>query len=672
MRKSSSQRVFDWIATAAVTPPAMSCWAWNNTHGRLSRRDSSMPGAWRGEVCPQMEHWHDLITARRLGRAFMGDRDQYAHLTEQIWLIAGTQSMKTRSVLYAGMGYTIDQHPSPKGLILPRLKDFKRVIDNRLRPFVDETPALERHLPRAFSLRKKYLTYSSWTLDTCTVYMLCGEIADDLRQFPMCELFFDEFDLLPINCEGQGDPIVLAMDRQKTWPRSKLAVGATTPTSVDGHGWRRLCSGSHERLLVACPRCRANQELHPDQLRWPDGKSPDEIKVHSLAQWECVRCQHRVADDGTKDRMVTEAAANHWWVGGKWAITGEHPAGHWTPHADFDGDGRLVRVHPCETIVRTGHLNSLYSRFISLSEFAYNELSTKAKGNDEQWIGHLNGWRCEPYIPQASGSVDLATLAAHSTSYGYALGTVLPGVKRIALIGDQQGNSRSSAWFPYIVRGFGEDGESWLIDAGEVHGFDEWEALEQRPYTVGGGQRPADVSVLDGSNGNMRVPLQQWAAAAPKRRMLLTGRFWPDFLVQQRANTDRKASRNRRIIAGARIFNWHTNAFKTELYGRIEGIEGAKKWNLPDDAPPDYLASLTAEEQVTELIRLPGTNGKRPTLVWKPRVVHDETGKVVVRDDNHWWDCEAMAPAVANIMRWEELEKQAPATISAADWFKRR
>lgn len=663
----SDSRVIEWIGNRLYCPPPLDCVAWNETHGSLSKRDSALPGRWK--CPPQMRHWLEIVTARKLGRHYIGERDQYAHLTEQIWLLAGTQSMKTRSLMYAALGFAVDLFPSPRAYVLPRKKDFKRVLDNRLRPFFEETPQLERLFPRGKRDRTIAITYEAWRLLNQTIYMLCGELADDLRSFPVCDVFLDEFDLLPLDVEGQGDPIELVQDRQKTWPRHRLTVGVTTPTEVSKHGWRKLCSGSHERLLIACPRCGAHQELSWRQLRWNDGATPDEVKLRRLASWACLYCDHRIQDDGTKEALVAEAAAARRWVPGTWGLSANHPTGLWTPKADFDDGHRLRQIHVPETTVRSGHLNSLYSRFISLSEFVSHGLHAEMKGGHEERTAHINGWQCEPTFPQVIAPPDLAKVAEVTTTYHYFHGQAPAGPKRLALVCDEQGNNRESAWFPYEVRGYGEDGETWLVEAGDVHGFEDLARLEQKTFMVGGQSMVTDVTAMDGSNGTMRVALQEWAAANPRRRMLLTGRFWPDYLWQQRIAGSSKEKRNRKIITGARVYNFHANAYRTELDGRRRGIKGAKKWNLPDDVPDFYLASMTAEEQKTALVRLPGFHRKQSVLIWEPRVVYDERGNITVRTDNHWWDTAVMSLVVGDIMGWGRPQPKGSRTVSAADWF---
>lgn len=687
--------VMDMVAEAAVTPPPQGCWEWNGEHGRLSSRDSAMPGPWRGNVVPHMRHWQDLITSRRLGRRYAIERaktiadhrqrlldlsfwkggtgyDQYAHMVEQIWLVAGTQSTKTRSFLYAALGYNVDQHPAPSGLVLPRRKDFKRVLDNRVKPFFVETPALHRHFPSGRRARSQAITLEAWTLDTMTLFHLCGEVADDLRQFPMRDIYCDEFDLLPLDVEGQGDPLELAIDRGKTWSRSKLIVGATTPTQVHRHGWRRLCSGSHERLAVVCPRCKAVDVLDPDQIRTPDGATAEEVRLRHLATIECKHCGTSLPDDGTKDHLISEAAAADLYIPGKWEISAQHTTGIWTPSAHFDAGHRLIDMAPIETTVRSGHMNSLYSPFITLSEYKAKELGLAKKGDRAQRVAFVNGWRCEPTIAEVVTPPDIEVVTESATVYGYAHGSgpeVIAEPVHLAIVCDQQGNSRDTAWFPYSVQIFSAT-ETWLIESGRVDGFPGLDKLEGRKWLVNGAMMPAEVTTLDGNNGTMRVPLQQWAAAKPKARMLLCGRFWPDFNWRQRDPGGAKEKRNKKIITGARVFSFHANAYKTELDGMMRGREGAKRWNLPDDTPQFFLDSLTAEEQVEREIRIPGFATKQRVMVWEPRRVHDETGAITVRTDNHWWDTQTMAPVVADIMGWNTVTEPTK-TMTAADWFKK-
>jgi hypothetical protein len=68
---------------------------------------------------------------------------------------------------------------------------------------------------------------------------------------------------------------------------------------------------------------------------------------------------------------------------------------------------------------------------------------------------------------------------------------------------------------------------------------------------------------------------------------------------------------------------------------------------------------MTSEEKVLEEKRIPN-EGWRQIHIWQPRAMYSETGNIVLRTDNHWFDCETMALVVADIMEWNKLERPVP------------
>jgi len=652
--------------TAHVAPPNDS-WSWNCEHGRLSARDSAMPGRWRSELAPHLRYWHDVVSARRLGRNWTGAPDQHAHLTEAVWMVAAAQSFKTRSLLYAALAYSIDEHPAPSGFILPRLKDFKRVLKGRIRPFFEDTPQLLRHFPVGIRDRKEKITYEGWTLDTMTLYMLCGELPDDLRQFPLRDLYIDEFDLLPLDADGEGDPIEIVTERQKTWPRSRLTIGTTTCTTVANHGWRRLCGSTHQRLMIECPACSGIQELHPDQLRTPDA-SPDEIKLERLAQWACKHCGSLINDDGTKEQLITAAAKLGRWIPGRWEVSAKAPKGGWTPRAAIDGNGRLIDWQPPRSTSRSGQMNALYSPFVTLSEFAAKERQVTESGGREAQITFRNTWRCEPTLPQATIAASVDQIHVATSGADYQHGECPDGPLHVATICDQQGNQRQTSWFPYCTFGYAP-GNMWLIETGDMTGFETLEAAENRRYPVGNKVMQCELTTVDGNNGTMRVPLQQYAAAKPEGRLLMTGRAFPNFMFQQRIAGKKEERRNKKIISGARIFSFHSNAYKSEADQCLRGTNGRLALHLPTDCPDFFMRSMSAEEGIERDMRLPGMHSKRRVVSWELRVEHSPDGNVVVRSDNHWWDALVMAIALGDINGWLDPVEPQKETVTLKKWF---
>jgi phage terminase large subunit GpA-like protein len=662
-------------AMGAIRPPTpVDCLTWNRTHGRLSARDSARPGAWSDEMTPYVGHWLNIASARKLGRGFMGDRDPYAHLTEQIWVVKGTQVGLTRSLLLAILGWLIDQQPGPTGYFLPRKEDLGETQRERLMPFFEESPQLAKHLPPlGTDARKMRITEKRWHLDTATVYFLSSSIASELRSRPLCDEAWDEFDLAPKDVDGQGDAIELGLDRQKTFGRRRLAFGVTTPTWIDAPGWRRLISGSHERVLVDCLECGATQELAWDQLRVLEderddhahtlaeavkaGLEPQRIKVSDaegrpgLARWACAHCG-RLHGAGERDRIVADACRRNRWIPGKWVLNEEHPHGLWTPWADFD-DGHRLREHArCETTIRTGHLHSLYSPFVTLCEAAAREMSCIQAGSDEEWVAHRNNWRAEPTLPTASADAPSPKKLLEVIAHQHPRFTAPADAQKILITCDQQGNERTTVWFPYVVRGWGPAGESWLIDCGQVAGWDELEQLERKVWTIGTDRRAADAIALDAANGNMRVDIQSWAQARANIRLLLHGRERLSSPIQQRfARDPRKATHGRKILAGIRYFYTDPNAWKTMLADRLKASPGLPGWHLCADVPDAYLASLGSEHQVRVIDR-----DGRPKMRWMPRTIITPTGREEERKDTHWLDCEQMQLAAAHVLKFDQLK----------------
>jgi phage terminase large subunit GpA-like protein len=678
-----------WLYQAAMEairpPPVLDCLAWNEKYGRLSARDSSRPGKWTSAQTPYVRHWLDLASARKIGRSFMGDRDPYAHLTEQMWIVKGTQTGLTRSVLLAILGWSVDQQPGPTGYFLPRKDDLLDVQKERILPFFEESPQLAKHLPpKGTDLRKQGLTADRWHLDTETIYWLCSSLALDLRSRPLCDEAWDEYDMAPLNAEGQGYAIDLGLDRQKTFARRRLAYGVTTPTDVTNPGWRQLLGGSHERILVDCLECGATQELNWDGLVIVDqgtcytlkeavaaGYDHQAVMVSgstaSLAFWSCEHCGrcHTAAE---RDRIVTEACRKGRWVPGQWVQNEKNPQGLWTPWADFDSGHRLTASSRCETTVRTGHMHSLYSTFVSLAEAASREMKLIKQGSDEEWIAHRNNWRAEPTLPMASQNAVTPESILEVLEHKHPRFTGPPQVQKVLITCDQQGNERDRVWFPYVCRGWGPYGESWLIDAGQVAGWDELELLEKKLWTIGTKQMPCHAIVVDAANGNVRVDVQQWAQGKANKRILLHGRANLSQPVMQRfARDPRKQTQGKRLLPNVRYYYTQSDSWKTRLNDRVTKSLGIAGWHLCADVPDAYLASLGSEHLVTVKKR-DGRPGKR----WVPRTIVTPSGREEEREDTHWWDCEHMQLCAAHILKYDSLlepEPDAPAPIQQGGGF---
>ncbi|MFM2054097.1 MAG: hypothetical protein RL456_2134 [Pseudomonadota bacterium] len=663
-------------------PDPIDATTWNETHARVSSRDSNEPGQWKVEKAPYFRHWLDIASARKLGRAYMGDRDPYAHLCEQMWIVKGVQLGGTRSFLLALLAYLCDQHPGPLGYFLPTDDDFADAQEDRLRPLFEDCTALARHLPRGKEAMRVGLTQDSWRLDAMSLYFLSLSKARDLRSRPLKYGIFDEFDLAPLSAKtskdkDEGDPLALALKRGTTFERTRLFAGVTSPTTLHGHGWRRLQSGSHERLLVECPHCQRVQQLDPDHLvvvddeglirsiaqAVKDGISDETIKLKRWGRWRCRNSYcAAIFTNHQRTALVQDACRKRLWAPGTWAIDAMHPQGAWTPHAEFtdiiDGIGRLRAIHPPETTIRTGHLHSLYSRWVSLSEFAAEEVRVLASGSWEARVAHRNTMRGEPTLDE--GAAPPPRLDAIVAAANTGKGICPPDTQRIVITTDQQGNSRDKCWFPYVARAWRSHGRSTLIDAGTVWGLEGLVELESRGWWVGKDRRVCDIISSDAANGHMQPYLLRWAAESAATRLLLAGRDILATPVQLRSNRGlRRGGKGKRILNNVRYYYAEPNGWKTMLDDRIRAAQagegdpakiGQPAWELYSGADPEYLASLQSEHRKRGVDRR-----GRVRFAWVPREFVNSVGSQVEREDTHWWDCEWHQLVVVHVLKWDEL-----------------
>jgi hypothetical protein len=465
----------------------------------------------------------------------------------------------------------------------------------------------------------------------------------------------------------------IGLDRMKTFGRRRLAVGVTTCTFVGNPGWRRLLTGSHERLLVDCLQCGAAQELNWDFLRIMDpaagatalsladavkaGIDPERVMISGtrgqdgLARWACAYCG-RLHTARERDNLVLDACRANRWVPGKWVLDESHPSGSWSPWAKFDDGHRFMSKPPCETTIRTGHIHSLYSSFVTLCECAAREMRLlDLGGGEEEWTAHRNNWRCEPTIPDRSGDAEPAAIAT-STAGGNPRGTAPAGADRILITCDQQGNSLDDANFPFVVRGY-KEGESWLIETGTVYGFDEVEELEKSLWTVGMNRVACKAIAMDAANGNMRQYVQTWAQAKANRRFLLHGRDNIATSVQRRYASVHKRPGRSELMTGVHYYYTNVDTWKTMLWDRIRSI--GPGWHAFVNPPAEYISSLGSEHRIIVKDRRGRTSER-----WVPRELVTKSGRTEERTDTHWWDCEHMQLAGAHILQWDVKPKSQP------------
>lgn len=647
------------LARQALSPPtAEDCWDWCTRHLRMpegGRFDPARSRIWR--------RWIRIAQARLTGRDLPGD--PWAHRTEQIYLAACTQASKTSTLLQL-LAWIMRHRPARAAYYHARLKDLADARRTRLQRMVETSPQLERLLPRGEEARERALGGDTWTVGTTLLWWLNGNVPEDLRGRSIEVILADEIETWAASLPPYGDPLQLALDRGRTFPRSKLLIGISSPGTIHGHTWSRVCTGSHERLLVLCPDCAGADWLDPRRIVAAAGRdllqiATSEIRDQRLARWVCRHCGALHPAAAVK-RMADDAIEADRWCPGRWAIDADHPAGHWEPAADCDSAGRLRSIPPPATTIRSAQVGALYlSDLVTLDDLAAT-WAAASQATAATRTATINSDWAEPSLEVivTATTTDIAQKAQPAAPY--RAGRLDHPVHCLITFFDQQGNTRDEYWWPWVTRGINLGGESWFVAAGEARTEAERDAVAATLWPINGQQRAADLVGMDSANGNARWDIYLWAARNPARHLLVRGDARLADGIPWREVIDAPGERRRSPKpAGVREWRIAAHHWRTHVWERLSRTAGPGWW-LPSDCPEFHLRSLTSEEQVLERRRIPD-RGWADVVVWRPRVIQ-QGDRQTERRDNHWWDCEANIAALASILRLDQLPAAPTATAN--------
>lgn len=639
------------LGLSVFAPPvSATCWDWCCTHLRLrnSRWDPRRAGL--------MRHWYEIATARISGKPL--PHDPCAHRTEELYLVLIAQLAKT-TFMQSVFAWVMACHPREMAWYVTRTKDAKTIRKRGIVPMIENTHELSRLLPEGIDARESALGQDVISLGANLLYMLNANLLNDLRSLALPLIAIDEFNRLVEDIEEEGDPIDLAKVRQRTIPHDRLLMGSTTPGAVNGHGWRRLRSGSHERPLVKCQVCDASDYLDDKAVVSGTDKPLAEYPTAVIIRERLARvvCRHCGALHGaaTVRQMVTECiAAGGQWVPGVWEQDDARPDGQWMPLSDFDQHGRLLRIVPPDTVIRSGWANALYSPDVTLDSFAATMVAKLIRGKESEKKTWTNCEACRPWINQFTPKT---TDEIAEACLDYAHGSCPESAEWLVLVFDQQGNQAGRMWYPWVLRAWQPGVGSWLVACGKSSSDAERDAMEEMSYPIGNEHRPCDLVVIDCANPNFREAAYRWAAEKVTKRICVRGdvRLQPGETWREVPPPDPKKPSRTNRPHDVHEYRIHPHHWRDELEQAING-KSLLPWHLPgrSSIPDYYLKSLNSEDRVIQSRRIVG-GGMEDVAVWIPRVTSQTDDSTSVRKDTHWADCEKIHLAIADIFGFSKV-----------------
>lgn len=547
---------------AAIAPDAdLTVSEWADAKRILSEM-SAEPGPWRTSRVPYAREIMDSLS--------VGDPCQ------EVAFMKGTQVAGTE-IGNNWIGYIIDQAPGPMLSVQPTVEMAKRNSKQRIDPLIDESPCLSGKVKERRS-RDSGNTVLAKEFPGGLLVMTGANSAVGLRSMSARYLFLDEIDAYPPDVDGEGDPITLAMARQRTFPRRKTFRVSTPKLKGESRIEEGFEAGSQERYHVPCPFCQRFQVLDFGQMVWPQGK-PEE------AAYRCEGCKELIPEH-QKTWMLEQ---------GRWV-------------ADQPNDGKH----------RSFHLSSLYSPVGWFSWADAAAMSEKAQNDPALQKVFVNTVLGETWEEQGEAPDDeLLFLRGED----YQAGTVPAGGLFLTAGIDVQADRIEAQ-----VVAWGARKESWLVDysvlVGRTSESKVWQDLSQYLDETYRHESGVDMPIMRAAidSGYATQDVYAWARTQSAGRILvIKGQENGISAIGQPKPVDVNY-RGKRIARGMKVWPVATGMLKAELYTwlRAQPPEPLSSDQLalafePTRYPAGYchfpkrdrefFKQLTAEHYVTRLVK---------------------------------------------------------------------
>lgn len=526
--------------------------AWSDEKRVLSSKASAEPGKWRTSRVPFMaEIMESLSTTSDV---------------QTVALMKGAQIAGTE-VGNNWVGYIIDHAPAPMMAVQPTIDMAKRWSRQRFAPMLTDMPVLQEKVADARS-RDSGTTQLLKDFDGGILIISGANSASSLRSMPVRFLFLDEVDGYPLDVDGEGDPVELAINRTKTFGRKKVFMPSTPTTADVSRIEKEFNAGDQRYYHVPCPHCDGYQKLEWKNIHWI--KEPKHRP--ETAYLACVHCGSQI-DEHHKTTMLAR--------------------GRWIPENPEAPKHR-----------RSYHLSSLYSPLGWESWANIVEKFLEAKGNIELLKTWTNTQLAETWKEQVN---DIKPEHLRSRAEPYALGTVPKRALVLTAGVDVQDNRLEVS-----VYGWGRSEEGWLVHDTVIFGDPSerstWNQLEAVLWEEGfkhesGALLCPEVTAVD-SGGHHTHEVYAWARNNQSRGVIaIKGSSKHGQSVIGRPTYVDINLRGRVVKKGVKLWSIGTDTAKSTLYSRFMKEQPSSLdvpcpgyMHFPEELPLDFFEQITAEK----------------------------------------------------------------------------
>lgn len=574
-------------------PPRLKLSEWADANFYLSPESAADPGRWK--TLPYQREILDAFTDPTIERVYVMKSAR----------IGWTKCMN------ALIAYCMAADPCPIMIIQPTIEDAEGYSREEIAPMIRDVPVLSALIPDS-KTRDSGQTILHKSFPGGSLSMVGANSGRGFRRVSRKVVLFDEVDGYPPSAGTEGDQISLGIRRTEYYWDRKIGAGSTPSIAGRSRIAEMFESGDQRRFYVPCPTCGHMDFLvfrEADRghfMQWPDDKP-------EAAYFVC-RKNGCVIEHNQKRAMVT--------------------AGEW--RADRPG-GRIASFHcwAAYSFSPNATWGQIACEFIEASKRGAEQLKTfinTVLGEVWQDRGDAPDWK-RLYQRREDYEIAVAPIGVTFLTAGV-------DVQRDRLV--------------WEVVGWGDDRQSWSIDAGVIPGDtsteEPWSKLDElldRQWPGADGSALTILMMGIDSGYNTQI-VYSWARRHPLSRVIaIKGTSTAKTLITSPSAVD-VTVRGKRLARGYKVWPIGVDIAKSEFYGwlRLE----IPSTESGDPFPPgfchfpeygeEYFKQITAEQIV------PITSRKGFTaLEWQ----------LIPGRQNHWLDCRVYARAAAAVVGLDRL-----------------
>jgi phage terminase large subunit GpA-like protein len=373
------------------------------------------------------------------------------------------------------MGFMAHLEPDPVLLVLPDEKTGKRIMSKRILPLFEDTPVL-RDL-KTDAARDQGLT-QVLLANGFNLSLAWSGSAATMAADPQRVVFIDEADKSKEWDGKESGPVELADVRTTTYENSLLVL-YSTPTTPDRPTTQLTENAPIQiRYFCPCPHCGTFQEIAWERVKYPKkgGRQARGVRPGDQATWDAIVAS-RTRTGGPRWSRRTG------WVGTSApsapGVTLDHHRqrmllkGYW---GTADGDYKLFFDGREEGSLPPGsEVAAHYPAMLDLAaKHKFYRMAAewiRCEGDVQRTQGFYNSWLGEAFKIQTR---KIEPNAVRQKRDGAPPPRVIPALARLLIAtADVQGNDPSTGYFYYVIRAWGYEYRSQLIDYGIVNTFDE-------------------------------------------------------------------------------------------------------------------------------------------------------------------------------------------------------